>query len=383
MKINYGKHFIDDEDCFEVSKVLKSNFLTQGPLVSKFEKSLTNFFGSKYAIAVSSGTSALYLSIKNLDLPIGSKIITTPLSFVATTSAIILNNFTPVFSDINLNNFSIDLDILESNLKKDKKIKAIIAVDYAGNTCSWAELAYLKKKYNLYLINDNCHAMGSQYNNSLKYAANYADIVTQSYHPVKNFTTGEGGAILTNNLNIFNKIKISRNHGIKKIRKDINKFGNWYYDIHEPSFNFRITEIQSALGISQLKKLKKFTKKRQLIAKKYDLEFKNNENFILPKPLPRSMSSYHLYTLLINFDKLKKSKKSFFNKMKQDNINLQVHYIPIYKFKFMKKYNIKKFYFKNTEFFYKSAVSLPIYYSLKSEEQEYVIDRLKYHLNVL
>ena len=264
MNIFYAKHHLDKNDMLSIQNIVKHNNLTQGRFVNKFEKNLSNYFKSKHCVAVSNGTAALHLAIKSLNLK-KSKIVTTPITFISTVSSILMNNHLPDFVDINEENYNIDLNKLEKKLKRDKNISAVIAVDYAGNPCEWKDLSYLSKKYNFYLINDNCHALGSKINGDKGYAVSYAHLVTQSYHPAKNFTTGEGGAILTNYKNLSDKIRLMRSHSMIKNNRTIKKYGNWKYFVNEIGYNYRLTDIQSALGISQLKKLDMFVKKTRNI----------------------------------------------------------------------------------------------------------------------
>ena len=256
---------------------------------------------------------------------------------------------------------------------KKIKIKAVIAVDYAGQPCNWKSLHSLKKKYNFQLVNDNCHSIGSKYLNSNKYAVKYADVVTQSFHAVKNITTGEGGAILTNSKLIFSKINLLRNHGIDKNILNNRKLP-WFKNMKILGYNYRLTDIQSALGSSQISRLDKFINKRREIANKYNKAFSKIKNLTVPKEEKYSYHSYHLYPLLINFKNLKKNKIDFYNLFKKNNILLQTHYVPIYYHSYYKKYkkNISKN-FKNTEFFFKNIFSLPLYPELKEKYQKKVI----------
>mgnify|MGYP001209770428 CR=1 FL=1 len=381
--IYYGKQHIDFADIKAVSKVLKSDFLTQGPQVSKFESSLKNFFGSRYCSAVSNGTAALHLAGLALGWKPGNIVLTSSLSFLASSNCVIYTGAKPEFVDIDIFNYNIDVAKLEEKIKilrkKSKKIVAIVATDYAGQPCNWKRLKEIALRYKLTLINDNCHSLGASFNKNKKYAAKYADIVTHSYHPVKNITTGEGGAILTNDKKIDEKVKILRSHGVVRDPKLMqSNHGPWYYEMQKLGFNYRISDIQCALGISQLKKINKFIQKRKKIAKIYDTAFGNDYRFIVPKVEKNYEHSYHLYPLQINFNLLKISKRELFNKMKKKNINLQVHYIPIH----LQPYYKKNFKFKSGDFpivenFYQKEVSLPIYFSLKSNEINKVIKYIK------
>ena len=386
--INYGRQFIDNQDIKAVTKVLKSSWLTQGPNIKKFENALKSKFKSKYCTVVSNGTAALHLAGKALGWKKGDIVLTSPITFLASSNCIVYSDATPNFVDICPVSYNIDINKLEKKIKTlnahKKKVVAIVATDYAGHPCDWKSLKKISLKYKAKLINDNCHAIGAKYNNDKNYAVKYADIVTHSYHPVKNITSGEGGAILTNQKKIYEKIKLLRSHGIVKDSKRM-KFnhGPWYYEMHELGFNYRITDIQCALGISQLKKINKFIKRRKKIAKIYDQLFSNYIIFSTPKIRENSSHAYHLYPLQIDFDEIKISRKKLFNIMKRKKINLQVHYVPIHLHPYYKKkYNFKVGDFPIAEKFYKNEVSLPIYYNLK-DTQIYKVAKLikKYCLN--
>ncbi|MDA9233755.1 UDP-4-amino-4,6-dideoxy-N-acetyl-beta-L-altrosamine transaminase [Candidatus Pelagibacter sp.] len=377
MTIRYGSHTISRQDIKSIEKVLKKNFLTQGPQIKKFENKLMEKFGAKYCSAVSSGTAALHLAVKSLSLPEKSKIVTTPLTFVATSNSIIMNGYNPELVDIDSRSYTIDVNKLEYKLKKDKKIKAIIAVDYAGNICDWESLNFLKKKYNIKLLNDNCHAIGTRYKGSTKYACKFADVVTQSYHPVKAITTAEGGSVLTNNKEIFEKVNLFRNHGINRNKNLLKKKGAWFYEIKNLGYNYRLSDLQCALGISQLKNLTNFISSRRKVAKIYDKEFLNVDKLQIPLARKNCYHSYHLYPLLIDFNQIKIDKKTFFLKMQSKGIYMQVHYLPIHYHDFYKKrFKLKKGDFPIAENFYEKEVSIPIYPSLKKKEVHEVVNRI-------
>ena len=371
--INYGKQTITKIDKKSVLEALKSDYLTTGPKVKEFENKLIKKFGGKYCCVVNNGTSALLIVGKVLGWKKGDKIITTPLSFLATANCIVQNNATPVFVDVENKTFTIDPQKLEDKLKK-RHYKAVIAVDYGGHPCDWPSLKYLSKKYNFTLINDACHSIGSKYKNNIKYACYYADYVTHSYHPVKTITTGEGGSIFCKDKLIAEKIYKIRNHSMERnLRNE-----PWYYEIHEAGSNFRITDFQCALGISQLKNLGKFVDARRKIASIYKKELKNDERFILPLEKKHFFNAYHIFPLQINFNSLNINKIEMYNKFKKKGINLQVHYIPIHLQPFYrKKYNYKKNQFLNAETFYKQEFSLPIYPTLKMTDLYKVIKELR------
>lgn len=383
MIIKYGSQTINKEDIKVTTKILSNSYLTQGPEVLSFEDNLKKKFGVKYCCAVSSGTAALHLAVMSLSLAKDSKIITTPMTFVATSNSIIMNNLIPEFVDIEISSYTIDLNKFEHKLKKDKKIKAAIGVDYAGNICDWESLSYLSKKYNIKLINDNCHAIGTKYKGNIGYAGKYADIVTQSFHPVKAITTGEGGSILTNNKKIYERVSQLRSHGMNRSNMLKKKYGTWYYSIDKLGYNYRLTDIQSALGKNQLRKLEKFILDRRSLAKIYDNKFKDIKEFKIPKSRENCYHSYHLYPLLIDFKNLRINKKKFFLKMQKKGIFMQVHYLPIhYHEYYKKKFNFRKGDFPVSEDFYNKEVSLPIHPSLKKKEILHVIHCIKKILSI-
>ena len=381
MIYNYGKHYIDHDDIRAVIKILKSNNLTQGPVGQIFENKLNNFFGSKYSNILSNATSALYLIGKVLNWKKNDVIINSPITFLAGPNSVVYNGSNPDFVDINENDYTINLNKLENKIKKfkgAKRVSAVIATDYAGHPCDWEGLKYLKSKYNFTLINDNCHAMGAKLGGSHKYAINYSDFVVLSFHAVKNITTGEGGAILTNRKKEYEKIKLLSSHGLIRNFQNQKKLKyNGYYEMIDLGYNFRLSDIQSALGITQLKKLNKFVKKRNEIAKMYFNFLNNNEKILLPKVTRNIYHSYHLYPCQINFKNMKINKKNFFKKMLENRIKLQVHYMPVHLQPFYKKkYGFKVGDFKIAEKFFFNEISLPIYYSLKDNDIKYISKKI-------
>lgn len=371
--INYGRHFIDNQDKKEVLAALKSNWLTQGPKVKIFENKLSKYLGAKHSLVVNNGTAALHLACISLGVKKNDLVLCSPITFLSSITSALFLKAKPSFIDIDKKTYCIDLDKLEIKLrflkKKNKKPKVVIFTDYAGQMCDWKRIKYLSKKYKFFTINDNCHSLGSRYYNDQKYAVKFADIVTHSFHPVKIITTGEGGSLSTNNTKIFKKIINLRSHGVTKNQELDEKFGSWYYSMQDLGYNYRLPDINAALGISQLKKINKFVKKRQSIAKKYFFYLKKNKNIILPYINDFCSHSFHLFPIQIIFKNLKKTKKHFFKYMLKNKIKLQVHYIPVHLQKYFKKnYLFKKGDFKESENFYEKTVSLPIYYSLKDPQ---------------
>lgn len=355
--INYSRQNIDKSDINYVISSLKKDIITQGNYVSEFENKLKSYLKSKYCFAVSSGTSGLYLAAKALNWKKNDKIIISPFTFAAAANVCKLLEFQEIFLDINYDDLSLDINLLEKKLKKSK-IKGVIITDYGGLPSQWDKIYSLKKKYKFDLINDNCHSLGSKYKNDTGYAAKYADIVIQSFHPVKHITTAEGGSILTNNKSLVKRLENLRSHGIVR-----NKLKHWIYDIIEPSLNFRISDLNCALGLSQLRKLTKKIHKKRQIAKSYDNFFNKYSIFRIPKNNSKFYNSYHLYPLIIDFKKTKTSRDILIRYFLKNKIRLQVHYVPTYRMKIFSMWNKKKF--PITERVFKSIVSIPIYENLE------------------
>ena len=382
--ISYGKQSIDQSDIDAVIEVLKSDWLTQGPKVEAFENDLKSYFGSKYACAVSNGTAALHLTGIALGWKEGDIVITSPITFLASANCIVYSGATPDFVDINKKTYTIDPNLVEEKVKyyksKGLNVKAIIGVDFAGHPCDWKALRSIADRYELQLINDNCHAMGASYFDDKKYAVKYADVVTHSYHPVKQITAGEGGAILTNSKKIDEKVKIYRTHGMEKDSNSSKNSEPWYYEMHELGYNYRLTDFQCALGSSQLRKLDQFIIERNKIANYYSKIFKENLLIKIPKVSEEIKHAFHLYPLLVDFSQLKIRKSLFFLKLESKNIKLQVHYIPVHLQPFYKKnYGFKDSNFPIAKKFYQDEISIPIYPSLTEKNQNLFISTfLKY-----
>ena len=371
--IPYGKQSIDEDDINSVVEVLKSDFLTTGPKIKEFEEELCRYTNAKYCVAVANGTAALHLASLVL-LNKGDKVITTPNSFVATSNSILYVEAIPIFVDIQEDG-NIDLDLCEEELKKDRSIKALYVVNFSGNIVNQKKLKYLKESYNIKILEDCAHSLGASFGNIKAGSCENSDCSILSFHPVKHITTGEGGAVTTNSKEIYEKLLELRAHGIKRFPDT----APWYYEMHSLGFNYRITDMQAALGISQLKKLDSFIKRRRDIALKYDKAFLNT--VVKPLYVFDGNSSYHLYVVCVDFSKLKISKIELFNKMREKNIGLQLHYIPINKQPYYKSLGYGDEITPIMEKFYEECFSLPMYTSLRDEEQEYVIKTLFEVLN--
>lgn len=366
--IPYGKQSIDEDDINSVVEVLKSDFLTTGPKIKEFEEELCRYTGAKYCVAVANGTAALHLASLVL-LNKGDKVITTPNSFVATSNSILYVEAKPIFVDIKEDG-NIDLDLCEEELKKDSSIKAIYVVHFSGNPIEQEKLKYLKESYNIKILEDCAHSLGATFEGIKAGSCENSDCSILSFHPVKHITTGEGGAVTTNSKEIYEKLLELRAHGIKRFPDA----APWYYEMHSLGFNYRITDIQAALGISQLKKLDSFIKRRKEIALKYDKAFLNS--FVKPLYSFNQNSSYHLFVVKVDFSKLNISKVELFNKMREKNIGLQLHYIPINKQPYYKSLGHGNEDTPIMNRYYDECFSLPMYSSLSNEEQEYVIKTL-------
>ena len=366
--IPYGKQSIDEDDINSVVEVLKSDFLTTGPKIKEFEEELCRYTNAKYCVAVANGTAALHLASLVL-LNKGDKVITTPNSFVATSNSILYVEAIPIFVDIQEDG-NIDLDLCEEELKKDSSIKALYVVHFSGNPIEQEKLKYLKETYNIKILEDCAHSLGATFEGIKAGSCENSDCSILSFHPVKHITTGEGGAVTTNSKEIYEKLLELRAHGIKRLPD----FAPWYYEMHSLGFNYRITDMQAALGISQLKKLDSFVKRRKEIALKYDKAFLNS----VVKPLYSftKNSSYHLFVVKVDFSKLNISKVELFNKMREKNIGLQLHYIPINKQPYYKSLGYGNEDTPIMNIYYDECFSLPMYSSLSNEEQEYVIKTL-------
>jgi UDP-4-amino-4,6-dideoxy-N-acetyl-beta-L-altrosamine transaminase len=366
--ISYGKQSINQDDIDAVVDVLKSDFLTQGPKVVEFENDLANYCEAKYAKAVNNGTAALHLAYLAIGLEQDDIVWTTPNTFVATANAALYCGATVDFVDIDPKTYNLSIDYLKEKLiqaKKDNKLpKLVVPVHFAGQSCEMKAIWKLSKEYDFKVIEDASHALGGEYLNNKVGNCEYSDMAVFSFHPVKMITTGEGGAITTNNEKLNEKIELLRSHGITK---DATKFdnqsdGDWYYEQRALGFNYRLTDIQAALGISQLKRLDSFVARRREIVKQY---FDKLDNSVLPYQHPDANSSWHLFVIQTE------DRKATYKQLKTQGIMTQVHYIPVTSQPF---YNRKKL--KNSADFYRHCLSLPIYADLNNNEQNRVINLL-------
>ena len=380
--IPYAKQDISDEDIDSVIEVLKSDFLTQGNKVPLFEDIISERVGAKYALAANSATSCLYLSCLSLGLSKEDILWTSPITYVASANCALYCGAEVDFVDIDPLTWNISVEILEEKLKTARKIKKVpkilVLVHLAGNPCDLQKVFDLSKEYGFSIIEDASHALGSKYSGEHIGSSVYSDISVFSFHPVKNITTGEGGMILTNNQKLSEKIHLYRSHGITRdTKKMINKEeGLWYYEQLLLGFNFRMSDIHAALGISQMNSLDKFISKRNELSQIYTKDLKG-----LPLTIQRvrkeDLSAWHIFVIRLKLSELKLSRLEIYNSLRNKGIGVNVHYIPVHLHPFYKNLGFNKGDFPNSENYYDGAITIPMFTKLKKKEIKYVIQALK------
>ena len=375
-KLYYGKQTIEDDDIKAVVDTLKGPLITCGPRVDELEEKLCEYTGAKYAVAVSNGTAALHCACIAAGIGPGDEVITTPMTFAASANCALYCGARPVFADINPETYNIDPDSIRKCITS--RTKAIIAVDFTGQVVEADKIRKICDEYGLLFIEDAAHSIGSSYNGTK--VGNIADITTFSFHPVKTITGGEGGAVLTNDENLYNKISLAHTHGIthdEAMMKDLPHEGMWYYEQISLGYNYRMTDFQAALLISQLGKLERFKKRRKEIVDYYDSELRNVDGIILQKEIEQSDTCRHLYIIRLDENVLSCTRREFFDEMSSRGVQPQVHYVPVYWFPYYQELGYKKGICPNAEEVYKGIMSIPLYPSLTEEEKEYVVDVIK------
>lgn len=376
-KLHYSHQCIEQDDINSVVEVLKSDFLTQGPKVKEFEESLADYCRAKFAVVFSSGTAALHAAYFAAGLGGNDQIITSSVTFLATSNAALFLGASPVFVDIEPDTGNIEHTLIEKAITD--KTKAIVPIHFAGHPVELEKIAEIAKRHNLLLIEDACHALGAGYKNTTIGDCRYSDMAVFSFHPVKSITTGEGGAVLTNNEEFRDKLVMFRHHGVTKDHKILkNKSeaaGDWYYEMQYLGYNYRLTDIHSALGISQLKKLDNFIRRRREIVEKYGQAFKGNAFFELPVEKSYVKSSWHLYPIRLK-DKYKHSRAKIFRELRKRGLGVQVHYIPVHLQPYYQQLGYKRGLCPNAEDFYQREISIPIYQSMSAEDVDYVVQNM-------
>lgn len=379
--IPYGKQNISQSDIDSVVEVLKSDFLTQGPMVPLFESLVKNACKVKYACAVSSATAALHIACLALDVSKGDIVWTSPITFVASANCALYCGAEVDFVDINSKTYNLSIDALTDKLKKAEKKnklpKVVIMVHLAGQPCEMDNVKELSLIYGFKIIEDASHAIGGRYKGEPIGNCKYSDITVFSFHPVKIITTGEGGMTVTNNEVYYNKMYRLRSHGITRSAKEMTHppDGSWYYQQLELGYNYRLTDIQAALGVSQLKRLKEFINKRHEIAKRYNEKLKDKP-VVIPYQASYSYSGMHLYIIRLKLNEVNFTHQQIFERFRTAGILVNLHYIPVYRQPFYAKMGFKKDDFPEAEKYYSEAISLPMYPELTEQEQDEVIHRL-------
>ena len=379
--IPYGKHEITKKDISAIEKVLKSKFITQGVHVPKFENSVSSIVSSKYAVAVNSATSALHIACLALGIKKGDLVWTSAISFVASANCAKYCDADVDFLDIDRDTFNISIDLLKIKLVKAKKNnrlpKLIIVVHMCGQSCEMKQIKKLSKIYGFQIIEDASHALGGKYDKFSVGSCKYSDITIFSFHPVKIITSGEGGMVTTNKKFIYDKLTYFRTHGITRNRNLMTQNdGFWHYEQIDLGYNYRMTDIAAALGNSQLSRLGQYVKKRNKLAAIYN-EMLKDLPLELPKIQKKIISTYHLYVIRVDGNKTKISKKFLMEALKKKNIGPSFHYMPIYRHPYYKKQKIKYKPLINSEDYYSRAISIPIYPTMRNEDQFKVIKSLK------
>jgi len=369
--IPYGHQWIDDEDIAAVAEVLKSDWITQGSKVAEFERRVAEYCGAGYAMAVANGTAALHAACAVAGISEGDEAITTPITFSATANAVVYCGGRPVFADVQEDTLNIDPEEIRSRLSA--KTKAILPVDFTGHPVEMDEIKSIAEERNLIVIEDAAHALGAKYKG--RRVGTLSDMTVLSFHPVKLITTGEGGMVLTDSREFYQKLRIFREHGI--VREGLDK-GAWYYEVRDLGYNFRLTDFQCVLGLSQMDKLDRFIRRRREIAARYDQAFAEIEEIVTPLERENVQAVYHIYVIQLKTERLKADRREIFEALRAENIGVNVHYVPVHLHPYYRReLGCKEGDYPKAERYYERALTLPLFPGMSDEDVGYVIEAVK------
>lgn len=370
----YGKQWLDEADIEAVVQVLKGDFITQGPAIEAFERKVADYAGARYGVAFANGTAALHGACFAAAIGAGDEVITTPLTFLASSNCVLYQGGTPVFADINPQTYNIDPFDIENKLTADTK--AVIAVDFSGQPAEMDLIMEIGKRNRLVVIEDAAHSIGAEYKE--RKIGSWADMTMFSFHPVKHVTTAEGGMIVTDNEEFYKKLVQFRSHGMTRDPRELTRNeGPWYYEMQSLGYNYRMTDMQAALGISQMDKLDQFIERRREIVTAYNREFEKIPGLILPKQHPDASSSWHLYVMRFNSEAFGFSRKEAFEALRGLNIGVNVHYMPVYLQPYYQELGYAEGICPHAEDYYKTAITLPLFPKMSEYDIQCVIDAVK------
>ena len=375
-KLYYGRQWINEDDIAAVEDVLRGDLITCGPKVDEFETALCDYTGAKHAVAVNSGTSALHCACIAAGIGEGDEVITTPITFAASANCALYCGAKPVFADIDPETYNIDPESIRAHITD--KTKAVVAVDYTGQAVKIDEIRKICVENGLVFIEDAAHSIGTSYNG--RKVGSLADMTCFSFHPVKTITGGEGGAILTNDDELYKKLVLAHTHGIthdESMMEGAPHEGMWYYEMISLGYNYRMTDFQAALLISQLSRIDSFVARRKEIVKIYDEEFAKVPQLIVQKEIPESDTSRHLYVIRLNFDNISCTRREFFDAMSAENVQCQIHYVPVYWFPYYEHLGYKKGLCPKAEEVYKGIMSIPLYPKMTDRDVEDTVHAVK------
>ena len=384
--IPYGKHSTNILDALRVGLQIKNSSLTQGSKVEEFESKIAEYVGAKYAVAVSSATAGLHIAVLALNVPENSEVLTSPISFVASSNSAFYSGLKPIFVDIERSTLNLDSRLVEAKLDTNQNIRVVIPVHFAGLPCDMMSLFDISKKKNFFIIEDAAHALGATYKNGVKVGSCvYSDMTVFSFHPVKSITSGEGGMITTNSEKLYRKLIKLRSHGINKLddnfvnelyARTLGKSNPWYYEMQELGYNYRLTDIQSTLGISQLKRIEKFMKKRRKLREFYFEQLHSKPFVSAAQPENSVGSANHLFPVRIRFNEIAKSRSEIMFELRSLGVGTQVHYIPIPLHPYYSERGYVVDDLPEAMSYYQEALSLPIFPSLSQAKQKHIIKSL-------